>query len=497
MTSRLVTTLALLATGSLLACGGSTPAAGKPGDGSAGDHRDGSGSAGGSATVTTDDEPTAPPERTRAQMIADAMARVPAITETLGVLRGRTVTPVPASLQTKDDFRAFVTAEVAADAAKRDLVAESRALAALGLLDRQIDLAATYTSAFVANAAAYYDPKAKEFKVVAVPGTDMEFDLITSHELTHALQDQHFDLTRYVAPTLSEDQTSARRFIVEGDAMFTAFAYLMKNAGKDPLTPPVLGLLGKQLGSLGSLSMAEMAGMVTGDINSVQSIQDLPPYVLMPLFEAYIKGAYAAYVAFAAGGWAKLDALYSTEPPTSTEQVLHPVDKLVCRRDEPQAISIPKTAAGKGWTVLASGIAGEMGVRVYGTTWKLPDTTSIAAGWDGDAWTVFTGPTPTSVDKSVPAPTLALWATAWDSPEDATEFATAIKGSLATRAVAGEVVAKGARVDVVLGCEGKACAAPLAALAKLHPKKAPKEPAPTEAETACVAAFAPPVPAAK
>jgi hypothetical protein len=448
----------------------------------------GSGSGAGSASDAT------PPARTRAQLIADAMARVPAITEGLAALRGRSLAPVPASLQTKEAFRAYVEAQVAADASTQDLPAQSRALAAVGLLEKPIDLAATFTTAYASNGAAYYDPDSRSYKVVVVPGTDMEFDLISAHELTHALQDQHFDLRAYVTPALSEDQASARRFIVEGDGMFTAFAYLIKNAGQDPLTPPVLGKLGGQLRTYGELSMADMASLVTGDLNSVMAIEDLPPYVLMPTFEAYLKGAYAAYVAFAAGGWPKLDALYSTAPPASTEQVLHPVDKLVCRRDEPQAIAIPKTAAGKGWTHLASGIAGEMGVRVYGTTWKLAATTAMAAGWDGDAWAVFTGPTPTSVDKSVPPPTLALWATTWDTPTDATEFATAIEASLAPRGVTGKVATKGTRVDVVLGCDGKACAAPLAALATLHPKKAPKEDAVTELEAACIAAFAPPPP---
>ena len=480
---------ALLASGTLLACGGSTPPAGKPDEVTVVDHRDGSGSG---VPASTSQPPA--PVRTREEMIAAAMARVPAITEVLATLRGRSLAPVPASLQSKDDFRVYAAEQAKAEAGTRDMAAYSRGLASVGLLDRDLDLVGTYARALASDGVAYYDPKDKALKVVVVREDDAEFDMVAAQELTHALQDQHFDLGGYITPMMSEDVINARRFVVEGDAMFVAFAYLIKSStGKDPLVAPVLGLLGKQQSSYGTMSTADMAGMVTGDINMVMSLQDLPPYVLMPRFEAYLKGAYMAYVAFAAGGWAAVDALYSTAPPTSTEQVLHPVEKLVCVRDEPVAISIPKTAAGKGWSQLASGIAGEMGVRVYGTTWKEPETTAMAAGWDGDAWTVFT--TPGAPSKrgfpGSPGATMALWATAWDSTADADEFAAAMKRSLALRKVPGNVETKGTRVDVAIGCEGTSCAAPLAALAKLHPKKVAKPVALTERETACIATFAP------
>lgn len=118
----------------------------------------------------------------------------------------------------------------------------------------------------------------------------------------------------------------------------------------------------------------------------------------------------------------------------------------------------------------------------------------MAAGWGGDAWRVFT-----KGDA-----TLALWSTAWDSAADAAEFAAGMKASLATRGVTGDIRTKGTWVDVAIGCDGKACKAPLDAMAKQHVRIAAAKKM-TAAETACMtklsaapsgAAGGPPAPAA-
>jgi hypothetical protein len=76
-----------------------------------------------------------------------------------------------------------------------------------------------------------YDPKAKKFFLVMVPSSDLMLDTITAHELTHALQDQHFDLQAYYASKdkqqrpLGDDALHARRFIVEGEATLTMLVY--------------------------------------------------------------------------------------------------------------------------------------------------------------------------------------------------------------------------------------------------------------------------------
>lgn len=57
---------------------------------------------------------------------------------------------------------------------------------------------------------------------------DFQLDMIVAHELTHALQDQHFTMRPVIFPTYStynNDANLAWRALVEGDAVFTEMVY--------------------------------------------------------------------------------------------------------------------------------------------------------------------------------------------------------------------------------------------------------------------------------
>ena len=89
-----------------------------------------------------------------------------------------------------------------------------------------------------------------------------------------------------------------------------------------------------------------------------------------------------------------------------------------------------------------------------------------------------------------------MFATAWDTTADATEFADGMQTSFATRGIKADLRLTGARVDVVIGCDGAACKAPLDAMAALHKNSAPaKVPATTAAATKCLAHLSPAPPA--
>ena len=94
---------------------------------------------------------------------------------------------------------------------------------ALGLLQGNVDLLAASRELFDSGTLAFYD---FEKKVVNVRGTKMSVELrvTLAHELTHALQDQHFDLARI---TVSDsDEVMAVRSLMEGDAVTTEQRYV-------------------------------------------------------------------------------------------------------------------------------------------------------------------------------------------------------------------------------------------------------------------------------
>lgn len=92
---------------------------------------------------------------------------------------------------------------------------------ALGLIQGDVDLAKAQDDLFDAGTLAYYDP---ELKIVNVRGdsASVATDVTIAHELTHALQDQHFDLTG----GFKLGDPEAYRSIVEGDATAVENAYV-------------------------------------------------------------------------------------------------------------------------------------------------------------------------------------------------------------------------------------------------------------------------------
>ncbi|MEF8814956.1 MAG: Hvo_1808 family surface protein [Halovenus sp.] len=70
----------------------------------------------------------------------------------------------------------------------------------------------------------FYSPTTGEILVVTDSGTPRVDVSVLAHELTHALQDQHFDL-RGVMSTTTQDRTHARLGLVEGDAEVVRTGY--------------------------------------------------------------------------------------------------------------------------------------------------------------------------------------------------------------------------------------------------------------------------------
>jgi hypothetical protein len=381
-------------------------------------------------------KPTAPdtPERRKARADA-ALGRVAGIMPKLAKLRQLDfIHDIPRELQSTDDFRTFVHHEIANELPADKAADESQALFDLGLLLKPANLAELEEHAFVTQAGAYYDPKQKKFFLVMVPDNDTMLDTISAHELTHGLQDQHFDLQKFLpdegsgSQKLDDDASSARRFVAEGDATFTMFLYMATAAspgGGDKIPDAVIDLLVNQLGTFANMSPADLAKMNapmadSGDPEmkkAIDAMADIPATVLVPMIDSYMQGALLVAAAYKRGGWKAVDDLF-VHPPESTEQALHP-DKLFAG-DHPHHVKLPALAGRE----LANVVLGELQWQVYFSLWAPDQKQAASEGWGGDA---------ASVVRRPDARIIARVATIWDTPNDASEFATAYTASLGKR----------------------------------------------------------------
>ena len=129
--------------------------------------------------------------------------------------------------------------------------------------------------------AGYYDPKAQQFYLADWIELDGQKPVM-AHELTHALQDQHFNLKRFEKwPKGDSDAELAAHALIEGDATLAMTQYLTKN--------PMVALA--FIRSLGS------QGVATEQYN--QAPRALRESLLFP----YQEGSAWATKVYRRGGW--------------------------------------------------------------------------------------------------------------------------------------------------------------------------------------------------
>jgi hypothetical protein len=200
-----------------------------------------------------------------------------------------------------------------------------------------------------------------------------EFVLI--HEIEHALQDMHFDLSKVEAGT--GDEAIARRALVEGDALVTTFEVLLDRKGIDP------------------------------PWGNPQIVAELVRAIDVPVNDAYKAGFAFVAALRAQKPWSAIDAAFK-RPPVSTEQVLHPEKYLA--GEKPVTVEAP---ALDGATIVDATTWGELGfqlfLRAHGVDLRVAKL--AAAGWAGDRVT--------TVEKAGHVIGLARFT--WDTEADAIE----------------------------------------------------------------------------
>jgi hypothetical protein len=148
--------------------------------------------------------------------------------------------------------------------------------------------------------AGYYDPKVQKFHLA--DWLELEGQKpVMAHELTHALQDQHFNLRRFEKwPQGDSDAQLAAHALVEGDATLAMTIYMAKN--------PLVAL---------AFSRSLLTGVATEQYNQA------PRAIRESLIFPYLHGSEWATALFKRGGWTMVSSAF-TRLPLSTEQILHP-----------------------------------------------------------------------------------------------------------------------------------------------------------------------------
>src|SRR5712692_1564652 len=313
--------------------------------------------------------PAAPKAGTQADFIAAADEVLGQMSEITGL---KLLSPLKKSLRSREEIRAYVIKQMNEEKNPSERYADQRSAEAFGLLPKGFDLDNFMVNVLTEQVEGLYDPKSHEFYIADwSPLADQR--MVMAHELTHALEDQHFQIEAWVkAARPNEDAELARDAVLEGSAMAAMVDYLMLGTGR----------------SLKDLPEFDPS-MLIGDLGSTPTLQKAPPFLKDALIFPYLGGLTFSAAVMKNSGWSALPGVFE-KPPVSTQQILHPA--LYRSGKTPASVALPRLEKllGDNWSKLDENIMGEFGWKEVLKQFLDNDRAkTLAAAWDGDRYILF------------------------------------------------------------------------------------------------------------
>ena len=340
-------------------------------------------------------------------------------------------------------------AEIDAEQSPEEMALSEDLLGTLGLIPEGASIRELTLDLLAGQVAGYYSPERDELFVVSRTGQALgPVERVTyAHEFTHQLQDQNFDLGSLDTTSVDQsDRALAQLALIEGDAVYAQTVWLQQN------------LTGAELLELLQASL---------DPEALEALNKAPAYLRETSLFPYQDGLALVQGLIQDGDYDAVDKAFS-DPPDSTEQVIHPNKYL--QREDPIEVRIPTGIAGqvgRGWSEAVRDTLGELILRIWlsehgvegpatlGTCRRDIPACRATDGWGGDRLVLLR-----SGDGSL---AVAL-KTTWDSEAEASEFADAAAIAIADPRLDGARLFHRAGSRDVLIAIGEDAAAVLAAL---------------------------------
>jgi hypothetical protein len=304
---------------------------------------------------------------------ADFIAAADEVLAQMSQITGlKLLAPLKKSLRSREEIRAYVIKQMDEDKNPAERYADLRSAQAFGLLPKGFDLDSFMINVLTEQVEGLYDPKTREFYIADwSPLADQR--MVMAHELTHALEDQHFQIESWIkAARPNEDAELARDAVLEGSAMAAMVDYLMLGTGR----------------SLKDLPEFDPSALI-GDLDTTPTLQKAPPFLKDVLIFPYFSGLTFSAAVMRNTGWAAVPGVFE-KPPVSTQQILHPA--LYRAGKIPGAVALPRLdkLLGDNWSKLDENTMGEFGWKEVLKQFLDNDRAkSMAAAWDGDRYAVY------------------------------------------------------------------------------------------------------------
>jgi hypothetical protein len=317
--------------------------------------------------------PTPPPAAADAKSRAEFTAAADEVLGQMSEITGlQLVAPLKKTLRSREEIRAYVVQQMNEEKEPGERYAGARSAEAFGLLPKGFEFDNFMIELLTEQIAGLYDPKAHEFYIADwIPLSDQR--MVMAHELTHALEDQHFKIEDWVkAVRPNDDAELAREAVLEGSAMAAMLDYLLQGSGRSLKDLPDID-----------------PSMLVGDMSSTPTLKKAPPFLKDVLIFPYLGGMTFTAEVLKPAGWSNLPKLFS-KPPASTQQILHPALYRSGKVAAPVKLPALDKLLGADWTKLEENVMGEFGWKEILKQFLGEERAKpLAAAWDGDRYAVF------------------------------------------------------------------------------------------------------------
>lgn len=307
-------------------------------------------------------------------------------------------TPPTLEVRSRAQVREFLLAKFNEATPAEQMRGEEQAYKLFGLIPDTMNLRPFLLDLLLEQIVGYYDPATKVLYVVEGAAEDMA-NMVVSHELIHALQDQYVNLDSIQKAAGNGDRQAAAQAVLEGHATYMQVK---------------TSLGGRDFATLLPGGWDQMREMIRESQSSMPLFATAPIAIQESLIFPYLSGAeFIRRFEEYRPGQSPLDSF-----PVSTEQILA-LDAFFTGTDLPVTVTLPPGPS------LHEQVMGEFGTRLFIYQHLRNNTTAIGAarGWGGDRYRVV--PTPRG--------NALVWAIAWDSAVDAAQFVDAVGEAVGRR----------------------------------------------------------------
>ena len=255
-----------------------------------------------------------------------------------------------------------------------------------GFLPPAFDLKAFLISAAPKGIGAYYDDKTKVVNLLNWIDISEQLPIL-AHELTHALQDQNYDLIRWMhrtpeqqlrAPKMrvdaeDEEEDVARRAVVEGQAEIVRFDYLLKPYERNLAdTPQVVDFL---------------QDAATRTYDDMVTVHNAPLLLKETGIFPYREGLNFELELLRTGGKQMAFAGAFARPPRDTHEVMEPQAYIANQKKVASLMPDLTALLSDKYEAYDSGIIGQLDVRTMAKQFgREDDAFALAPNWQGGAY---------------------------------------------------------------------------------------------------------------